>query len=349
MSKSRIAIFGSGGTGSNIGADLVRESYDVVFIDQWPAHVEVMKAKGLCIMMPGPGNDHDHRVEFRVPTRAFHICEVCTLKGQFDIVFLACKSYDSRWMVELIKPYLKPDGVLVSTQCGLNNDWIAPMVGYERDIACALELSSAVLEPGLIQRNTDRHTSFFAVGRLDGKITPRLQEVVEILSAVGRAEVTTNIRGYKWTKIVSNSQNGALCAISGVKAWDLTQNPKYLGFTVRLASEAVRVSKALGIILEPILGLSKEQLASPGDEELKMLLLNLVSDLGRATRTAALQDVSKGRLTEIDYVNGLVVRTGREMNVPTPLNEAVNSQVKQIEQGKLKQSLLNLEMLDKYQ
>lgn len=345
---NRIAIMGSGGTGSNIGADLVREGYDVEFIDQWPAHVEVMKANGLRIIMPGPGNDHDNRVEFQVPTRAFHVCEVCTLRHQFDIVFLACKSYDNRWMIELIKPYLKPDGVLASTQCGLSNEWIAPIIGPERDVACALELSSAVLEPGVIQRNTDRNTSFFVAGRLDGKITPRVREVAEALSAVGRSEFTTNIRGYKWTKLVSNSQNGALCAISGLKAWDLTQNPKYLGFAVRLSREAVAVSKALGIVLGPILGLTAEQLASPGDEDLKMLLLNLVSDLGRATRTAALQDVSKGRPTEIDYVNGFIARKGREVNVPTPLNEAVNSMVKQIEQGKLKQSVSNLETLDQY-
>jgi len=273
---------------------------------------------------------------------------VCTLRHQFDIVFLACKSYDNRWMIELIKPYLKPDGVLASTQCGFSNEWIAPIIGPERDVACALELSSAVLEPGVIQRNTDRNTSFFVSGRLDGKITPRVREVAEALGTVGRAEVSANIQGYKWTKIVSNSQNGALCAISGLKAWDLTQNPRYLGFAVRLASEAVAVSKALGVVLEPILGLTKEQVISPGDEELKMLLLNLVSDLGRATRTAALQDVSKGRPTEIDYVNGLVARKGQGVNVPAPLNEAVNSMVKQIEQGELKQDVPNLDMLDQY-
>ena len=102
-----IAVLGTGGTGSNIGVDLIRVGYDVLLVDQWPAHVEAMKAHGLCVSMPGPGNDHDNPVEFQVPVQALHLCDLCTLKRQFDIVFLACKSYDSRWKVELMRPYLK--------------------------------------------------------------------------------------------------------------------------------------------------------------------------------------------------------------------------------------------------
>ena len=341
-----IAVLGSGGTGSNIGADFIREGYNVVLIDQWPAHVEAMKANGLHVSMPGPGNDHDNPVEFHVSTQALHLGEVCLLKRQFDTIFLACKSYDSHWMVEFIKPYMKPDGVLVIMQNGLNDEWIAPMVGYDRDIACAFELSSVVLEPGVVKRNTDRITSVFVIGKLDGKVTPQVQEVAQALSAVGRTEVTSNIWGYKWTKLVANTATMPLGSITGVWGSDYIQ--KYLGLAIKPGRETMEVSKASGIVLEPLLGVTAEELISPTDEVVKRMVLNLASDLGKNVRNAFMQDISKGRPTEADYLNGAVVRKGREVNVPTPLNEAATSLVKQIEQGTLRQSISNLDMFDRY-
>ena len=340
-----MAVLGSGGTGSNIGADFIRKGYNVVLIDQWPAHVETMKANGLHVSMPGPGNDHDNLVEFQVSTQALHLGEVCLLKRQFDTVFLACKSYDSRWMVEFIKPYMKSDGVLVTMQNGLNDEWIAPMVGYDQNIACAFELSSVVVEPGMVKRNTDRITSVFVVGKPDGKITPQVQEVAQVLSAVGRTVVTGNIWGYKWTKLIVNTATMPLGSITGVWGSDYIQNPKYLGHAIKLGRETMEVSKALGIVLEPLLGVTVGELASPTDEVVERMVLNLGSDLGKKVRNAFMQDISKGRPTEVDYLNGVVVRKGQEVNVPTPLNEAVTSLVKQIEQGTLRQSVSNLDLI----
>ncbi len=78
---------------------------------------------------------------------------------------------------------------------------------------------------------------------------------------------------------------------------------------------------------------------------LKRLLLNLVSDVGKKSRTCIIQDLLKGRVTEVEYINGLVVKKGKEVNVPTPLNEAVNSLIKQLEEGKRKPGPSNLEVL----
>ncbi|MBI3918360.1 MAG: NAD-binding protein [Betaproteobacteria bacterium] len=103
MSK-RIAVLGAGAIGSSVGADLTKAGYDVAIIDQWPAHVEAMKAHGLRVVM----SDED----LRTPVHAYHLCEVCTLNREFDIVLLGAKSYDTAWMTEFIKPYLKPDGYL---------------------------------------------------------------------------------------------------------------------------------------------------------------------------------------------------------------------------------------------
>ena len=111
MSSPSIAVLGTGALGSPIGGLLTRAGYDVVLIDQWAAHVDAMKAKGLRITV---GLLDDPAERFVVPVRAYHLYEVCTLRPRFDIVILTCKSYDTRWLTHFIEPHLKPDGVLIS-------------------------------------------------------------------------------------------------------------------------------------------------------------------------------------------------------------------------------------------
>jgi 2-dehydropantoate 2-reductase len=319
-----LAVLGTGSIGSCVGADLTKAGHNAVLIDQWPAHIEAMKINGLRIVMTRSG------AELHTPVRALHLCEVCALRDQFDIVFLTAKSYDTGWMVEFIKPHLKPDGVLVSLQNSLNDEWIAPLIGYERDIGGVVELSAKMFEPGLVKRNTDHSRTWFALGELHGRVTPRVEEVAEILRAVGKTDVTTNIWGAKWTKLVVNCMFMAICGILGILDWEVTQNPQPLGYR-----------------LEPIFGLSPEDFLGSTDEVLKKNLMALISHIGKESLNCILQDHMKGRRSEVEFLNGLVVRKGREAKVPTPLNEAIASLDRQVEQGTLKPDQSNLPMLEK--
>ncbi len=100
-----IAVLGCGAIGSSVSADLTQAGYDPTVIDQWPAQVEALKANGISITMPDG--------EVKTPIRALHLCDLASANLEFDIVFLAVKSNDDRWLAEFIRPYLKPDGVLV--------------------------------------------------------------------------------------------------------------------------------------------------------------------------------------------------------------------------------------------
>ena len=94
--NKKIAVLGTGANGSCAAADLTNAGHDVVLIDQWPAHVEAMRANGLTISMPNE--------ELHVQVRAHHLCDVCTLNEKYDVVFLMTKAYDTRWPAEFIKP-----------------------------------------------------------------------------------------------------------------------------------------------------------------------------------------------------------------------------------------------------
>ena len=307
--NDKMAVLGTGAIGSSVGADLTRAGYDVILIDQWPAHVEAMKADGLRVTM----TDED----LHTAVKAIHICEVCTLTHRFDIVFLTAKSYDSRWMTELIKPYLKPDGALVSLQNSLNDEQIAQIIGPTRDVGCVVELSAEVFEPARVKRNTTRSGTWFAVGELHGRITPRAEKLAAILSCVGKTDITTNIWGAKWTKLIANC---------------MLQAPMEVGAT-------------LGYTIEAIYGLSADEFRGSADEVLKKNLRTLVSHMGREARNSVLQDHIKGRYSEVDQLNGLVVKKGKEAGVPTPLNEAIVALTRQIQFGELKPERSNLELL----
>jgi 2-dehydropantoate 2-reductase len=285
--------------------------------------------------------------ELHQPVRAYHLCEVCSLNQQWDIVLLTAKSYDSCWMTEFIKPYLKPDGVLVSLQNSLNDEWIAPIIGFTRDIGCVVELSAEVFSPGIVQRNTTRKGTWFGLGELHGRITPRLGEIREILNCVGRTSLTTNIWGAKWTKLIANCMMQAPIGILGLYEWEATEIPQVFEFCIKLGREAAAVGKTLGYTIEAIYGLSPEEFMGSTDQVLEKNLRTLVAHVGRKARNSVLQDHLKGRYSEVDFLNGLVVRKGREANVPTPLNEAVTQLTKQIQVGALKPDRSNLPLLEK--
>ena len=117
----RIAVLGAGANGAGIGADLTAAGVDVTLIEQWPAHVEAMRERGLTIHM-AEGDLH-------VQPHTMHLCEVATLKQPFDVVLMLMKAYDWRWAAQLIEPYLSADGLLAGVQNGMSTQAIADVVG----------------------------------------------------------------------------------------------------------------------------------------------------------------------------------------------------------------------------
>src|SRR5918997_1847023 len=133
MTTGSIAVLSAGAIGASVGADLTRAGLDVAIIDQWPAHVEAMRDKGLRVTMP----DED----LHTPVAAYHLCDVAGMRREFDVVMLAAKSQDTRWMADFIEPYLRPDGVLVGLQNGMNNETLGKVLGPDRVVGCVVELS----------------------------------------------------------------------------------------------------------------------------------------------------------------------------------------------------------------
>jgi 2-dehydropantoate 2-reductase len=215
-----------------------------------------------------------------------------------------------------------------------------------QDVGCVVELSAGFF-PGDGSAQHHHKGTWFGLGELHGRITPRLREIQEILSCVGRTSLTSNIWGAKWTKLIANSMLQAPIGILGLYEWEATEIPQVFEFCIKLGREATAVGKTLGYTIEAIYGLSPEEFMGSTDEVLEKNLRTLVTHIGRKARNSVLQDHLKGRYSEVDFLNGLVVKKGREANVPTPLNEAVTQLTRQIQTGDLKPDRSNLPLLEK--
>jgi 2-dehydropantoate 2-reductase len=335
--QRRIAVLGAGAIGSSLSADLIRAGHDVTVIDQWPAQVETLKSAGLTVEMPDG--------EVKVAVNALHLCELASSNLEFDIVFLAVKSYDHRWMAELIKPYLKSDGVLVGVMNGMNDDSLASIVGRDRTVGCVVELSAEIFTPGRVQRNTTHRSTWFAVGELDGFYTPRVREIAALLGHVGRCDVTSNIYGAKWTKLIANTMTMGPHGLLGLRNSEAAELPGMADIALGIGRESLAVGTALGYRIEPIFGLRADEFAGTNDENLALARKTLMQHVGGRSRTAPIHDHLKGRRSEMEYITGLVTRKGRELGIPTPYNDAVLEIDRRINRGELEMDPSNFELL----
>jgi len=354
--RRRIAVMGAGAIGASIGAYLIREGHDVILIDQWAQHVDKMRSDGLKFT--------DLNGEFTVPAKALHLSEVSNLREQFDIVYLSVKSYDTRWSTYLVEPFLKPTGFILPAQNGLNDELVASIVGFNRTVGCVPAISVGVYEPGHVIRTDPLTSRCFTVGELSGSITPRVREVVDVLKVIGPSEATTNIWGWRWSKLLINCMMNALSGIIGDAVFSLNQEQMDAANLIRVVTgcEVARVATALGITLEPIIGIPGSDFAEvttmdgvmtlKGKLEVAMKQRYLdpgkTKKLGAPDRPSLLQDVIKGRRTEVDYLNGEAVKKGDGVGIPTPMNRAIVDLTKKIEGGEVKPDPQNLERLEPY-
>ncbi|MCM3502553.1 2-dehydropantoate 2-reductase [Microbacterium sp. P26] len=331
MSISSIAVLGTGANGASIGADLIDAGLDPVFIEQWPAHVEAMRAEGLRVHTPA-GTRHVH-------PRVLHLCEVATLRERFDLVLLVTKAYDARWASALIEPYLADDGAVAAVQNGMTTQTVADVVGPDRCVGTVIEISSTMTEPGIVHRHVDPERSWFAVD-----ITaPRGPDVADVLSHAGEVARVDDIGSAKWMKLVSNASVLVPTAALGLPMVDAIRVAGMRELMLEAGREALRVAGEHRVL--PIFGLTAASIAESDDVVETMLDVLYSRFTVPGATTTVLQDWGKGRRSEVDDINGAVVAAGRRLGIPTPVNDAIVAVGHAIERGEFEPSLAALDRM----
>lgn len=338
--SSRIAVVGAGANGAGVGADLTRAGLDVTLIEQWPSHVEAMRARGVRVET----DDAEPEV---TPVRVHHVCEVAELRDDFDVVLVLVKAYDTRWATELVLPRLADGGLIAGVQNGMTAHDVASIAGDARTLGAVIEISSTMYEPGVIHRHTPRERSWFAVGSLTPATHGREEELAGILRHAGTVAVVDDILAAKWMKLVSNASVLVPTAALGMPMADALAVPGMREFMTRAGQEALDVGRALGHPVLPIFGLRADDVAQPESVVSTMLDALYRGFVRPGATTTVLQDWTKGRRSEAGDINGAVVDGGARTDTPTPVNAAILEVARRIESGALAPDADNLTVLER--
>lgn len=338
MAEKRIAVVGAGANGAAIAADLTNAGLDVTCVEQWPAHVEAIRAGGVRVETPGL-----HPVT--TPLRIHHLCEVATLREPFDIVLVVVKAYDTRWHCELIRPLLAPDGLAVGVQNGMTLEEMAAVFGPPRTLGSVIEIAGNMWEPGVVERQTPTSGTWFNLGSYDESARGREEEVAAVLRNAGTVEVTDDIRSGKWMKLVANAAEMVPSAILGVPLVEALRVPGMREVMDAAGTEALDAALRLGNEIVPMFG--QEGIEDLPPERYSGALLDavLAGWSLEDTRVAVLQDWMKGRRAEGEEINGLVVEEQQRLGGEAPVNRRLIEVARRIEAGELPLDVSNAELL----
>jgi 2-dehydropantoate 2-reductase len=296
-----IAVLGAGAVGCYFGGMLARAGAPVTLIGR-ARHVDLIRQQGL----------HIESQKFQTSIPVLASTDVAAARDA-DLVLFSVKTVDTEPAARLLQPHLKPGAIVASLQNGIDNvDRIRAAAGIEA-IAMVVYVAAEMSAPGRL-----KHT-----GRGDLILGPPSKPVETVAAVFKRAEVPCivldNIQGALWAKLITNCAYNAVSALARARYGRILRDAETREVVMRAMEEAIAVAEAAGVAFQ----------ADEVRETVKAL--GVESMVNTISSTA--QDIALGRRTEIDSLNGYVVRRGRELGVPTPVNQTLYALVKLLEEG----------------
>ena len=305
-----VAVVGAGAVGSFYGALLARAGHPVTLIGR-AVHVRAIEQNGLRLDMAG--QVHTIRVAASV--------ELASIRGA-DLVLFCVKSTDSAAVAREMAPLLAADAVVMSLQNGVEN---APTIAkHVRQVVVptAVYVATALVEPGVVRHFGGGE---LVIGALDAAaarnaaVGAALQDLKALFATAGvDVTIVGDVMAELWTKLVTNCAYNAISGLAQATYGKLTSIPEVRAIQQAAVREVVALAAAEGVNL-------------PLERSLRAVERIAAGMPGQLSSTA--QDMARGKPSEIDHLNGFVVRRGRELGVATPVNETLHALVKLVEAG----------------
>ena len=310
----RILIAGAGALGSVFGGFLRRAGEDVTLLGR-ATHLDAVARDGLRI--DGLWGDHVVR-GFAVAT------DPSTLQGPFDAILLPVKSYDTATVAAGVAPLLADDGVMISLQNGLGNvEEVERAVGAERALGARVIFGATVPEPGHARVTVFADPT--AIGALAPGRHPRRDALARdwaarIDAAGVPAVYTDSLPAMLWAKVFYNAALNPLGALLDLHYGALPEHPESRGLMDAVIDEAFAVASAEGV-----------SLAWPNAGAYRAEFYGRLVPSTYDHRSSMLQDLERGRRTEIDAINGAVWQRGEARGVATAVNAALTRLMRTVE------------------
>jgi 2-dehydropantoate 2-reductase len=290
----KITVIGAGAMGGSYGGRLAVAGHEVRLIDAWPAHVEAINRDGLLI----EGVHGEHRVRVPASTAADG--------AGVDLVIVFVDANNSGAAAASAVRVLAPDGCAITFQNGIGNvEALQAALGRERVLGGSSMCSAASRGPGRVALT---HLGKTTIGETDGAVRPRTEALAAALSGAGfETEIAPDIMAVIWEKFALNCGINAIAATTGLRGGELTRLPELDAFQDRIIAEVMAVTEAKGIHL-PTPDLAAKIKAHSRK---------------KFNKPSMLQHVEAGRRTEIDALNGALLREAAALGIAVPYNEAL--------------------------
>ncbi len=295
----QVAVIGAGAVGCYYGGLLLKAGHDVTFIGRQP-HVDAINAHGLLLDMQG----------FRDHLPATAATDTTALAAP-DLVLVCVKSADTEQAGRSLAGHLRPETSLLSLQNGVDNAQRLRAVTGHPVIATVVYVGSEMAASG--------HVRHHGGGDLVIGASPASEALAQTLNAAGiHTTIAVDIEAVQWTKLITNCAFNALSAVAGIAYGAMMQVEGARDVIASAVQEAADVARACGVKIP---------------HDLEAQILKIPAAMPNQTSSTA-QDLSRGKPSEIDFLNGYVVRKGAELGIPTPTNQALQVMVKLAERGR---------------
>jgi len=298
----KVAVVGAGAVGGYFGGMLARAGAHVTLIGR-PLHVEVWNRDGLFI--------DSINFQQQIPVEASTDIAACS---DADLVLFSVKSPDTEATARQLARHLRRDAVVISLQNGVDNVARIRAAAALDPIAAVVYVASSMPAPGRIKHDG---RGDLLIGDLPGRAAPRdaaLAQVSQWFEAASvPCRVSPNIDADLWTKLITNAALNAISAIVHVPYGDIAALAESRETVTHLVDECVAVARAGGVALPA--------------NDFAAMVLQFAERVGPVFASTA-QDLARGKRTEIDALNGFVMRRGAELGVPTPVNQSLLALVK---------------------
>jgi 2-dehydropantoate 2-reductase len=297
----KIVIVGGGAMGSIFGARLSRAGHDTVIVDTAQGLVDKINADGITMIRDGE----------TLVTPMTATSDPSSL-GPVELVIFCVKSYHTEAAAHLVREVVSADTVVASLQNGLGNgDVLAATFGAERVTVGVTYNSGIVRAPAEVDHPADKAT---VVGSLTDDDTDGPHRLAQALNDAGlETTVASPVAPDVWRKLIHNAALLPTSALTGMTVGVLGACTDTHNLATNTANEAIAVAQALG---------------HPIDREERISSIETVLASGSASKASMLQDFEAGRRTEIDVINGAVVRTADEVGIDVPINRTLVQLVK---------------------
>ncbi|MBR4361064.1 MAG: 2-dehydropantoate 2-reductase [Clostridia bacterium] len=327
------AIYGAGSLGTVLGAYLTKNGVDIELVNRNRAHVEALREKGAHIT---------GTVEMTVPVRAIFPEE---MKGPYDIIFLMTKQLHNDEIAASLKPLLSPEGVVVTLQNGIPEPGLEAILGRGRVLGCVVEWGATLGAPGCSALTSVPDSLSFHMGRMPGVSDRQFERVKELLEKMCPVHTEDNLLGARWSKLLINATfSGLGTAIGGVFG-DVSEGRDMKDVALACMKECIDVGRSAGVTFAPVQGKDITRLfyyTGPLKKAVARMILPIAMKKHRDIEPSMLQDLKNGKPCEIDAINGVVCRVGREHGVATPVNDRIVEVIHGIQNGQLRPEKKNV-------